>query len=456
VGDVVTGQPVADVTLLPIKQVSSGGTDDLERPVSGGGVGGDRVVAVIGLGYVGLPTALALADAGYSVVGCDTSEARLAAIKSARVDLLDDDLARLGRFAGTKRLALTTEVAASASADFVIICVPTPVDDHLVPELGILRRACASAIEHARAQQTIVLTSTTYVGCTRELVVDPLEARGFRVGHDIFVAFSPERIDPGNPAHVPERTPRVVGGATESCAGRASELLRNTSASIQTVSSPEAAEMAKLLENTFRAVNISLANEFAEVARHFELDPIEIIRAAATKPYGFMPFYPGPGVGGHCIPCDPHYLLWQLRGRRTQAPLIATAMEAIARRPHVVVSRAAEVLADRSTSVSSARILVLGVTYKPNVADVRESPAVTIINELRMVGAEVAFTDPYVRQLGTAGGLVLTATSDPSRHRWDMVILHTLHHDVDYSWLDGECVLDATYMFTEASVKHIP
>lgn len=448
----VAGPRPADGAVAAIAALTSS-SHDLKRLNVGGAV---PVVAVIGLGYVGLPTALALADAGFDVLGCDTSEARLAAIKSARVDLLESDLARLRRFTGSKRLALTTEASAVSSADYVIICVPTPVDDHLVPELGILRGACASAIEHARRQQTIVLTSTTYVGCTRELVLEPLEARGFRVGHDIFVAFSPERIDPGNPAHVPERTPRVVGGATQACASRASELLRNTSASIQMVSSPEAAEMAKLLENTFRAVNISLANEFAEVARHFDLDPVEIIRAAATKPYGFMPFYPGPGVGGHCIPCDPHYLLWQLRGRRTQTPLIAAAMEAIARRPHVVVSRVAEILADRSTSVSSARILVLGVTYKPNVADIRESPALTIINELRMAGAEVAFADPHVQQLPTANGLALTATTEPSRHRWDMVILHTLHQTVDYSWLDGQCVLDATYMFTESAVRHIP
>lgn len=426
------------------------------RRVAEGTAPDGPVVAVVGLGYVGLPTALALADAGYSVVGCDTSEARLAAIKSAKVDVLDADLARLRRLAGTSRLALTTEVSSTASADFVIICVPTPVDDRLVPELRLLQRACASVAEHARAEQTIVLTSTTYVGCTRELLVNPLEARGFRVGQDVFVAFSPERIDPGNPAHLPEHTPRVVGGVTESCTRNAGELLRHTSARVQVVSSPEAAEMTKLLENTFRAVNISLANEFAEIARHFELDPVEIVRAAATKPYGFMPFYPGPGVGGHCIPCDPHYLLWQLRGARTQAPLISTAMDAIARRPHVVVARAAQVLAARGTPVSSARILVLGVTYKPNVADLRESPALTIINELRAAGAEVAFSDPHVQELSASGGLTLLATDDPSRHRWDMVIVHTLHRDADHSWLEGECVLDATYVFTEVASRHIP
>lgn len=435
---------------------SSGSPESAWRVAEGMDPDVPVVVAVVGLGYVGLPTALALADAGYSVVGCDTSEARLAAIKSAKVDVLDGDRARLRRFAGTARLALTTEVSSTASADFVIICVPTPVDDRLVPDLGLLRRACANVVEHVRARQTIVLTSTTYVGCTRELLVAPLEARGFRVGHDVFVAFSPERIDPGNPAHLPEHTPRVVGGATEACTRNATELLRHTSARVQVVSSPEAAEMAKLLENTFRAVNISLANEFAEIARHFQLDPVEIIRAAATKPYGFMPFYPGPGVGGHCIPCDPHYLLWQLRGGRTQAPLISTAMDAIARRPHVVVARAAQVLAGRATPVSGARILILGVTYKPNVADMRESPALTIIDELRTAGAEVAFADPHVPQMSAVDGSVLTATSDPSRHRWDLVIIHTLHHGVDHSWLDGECVLDATYMFTEASGRHIP
>jgi nucleotide sugar dehydrogenase len=287
------------------------------------------------------------------------------------------------------------------------------------------------------------------------LLVKPLQARGFRVGQDIFVAFSPERIDPGNPAHVPERTPRVVGGVTSECTARASEFLRATCAAVQEVSSPEVAEMAKLLENTFRAVNISLANEFAEIARHLDLDPLEIIRAAASKPYGFMPFYPGPGVGGHCIPCDPHYLLWQLRGGRTQAPLIAAAMEGIARRPHVIVSRVAEVLAERSVPVSGARILVLGVTYKPNVADIRESPALTIINELRSAGADVAFSDPLTPGLAVEGG-VLQAVAEPSLRNWDVVVMHTLHRDVDYSWLDGVCLLDATYMFDGPAVRHLP
>jgi len=453
-GSAISGPQQLDDAARPATEILPRAAAEQERYVTEV-ANATGLVAIVGLGYVGLPTALALVAAGLDVVGCDTSEARLSAIKSATVDLLDSDLARLRQFSGSRRLALTTEVATTTAADYVIICVPTPVDDHLVPDLGILRRACANAVEHARAQQTIVLTSTTYVGCTRDLLIAPLEARGFRVGEDIFVAFSPERIDPGNPAHVPERTPRVVGGATAMCASRASELLRKTSQRIESVSCPEAAEMAKLLENTFRAVNISLANEFAEIARQFALDPVEVIRAAATKPYGFMPFYPGPGVGGHCIPCDPHYLLWQLRGSRTQAPLISTAMEAIARRPHVVVSRVVEVLAERSVPVSSARVLVLGVTYKPDVADVRESPALTIIEELRSFGAEVAFEDPHIRQLTTHGGMVLQATSTPSNHRWDIVILHTLHQDVDYSWLSGQCVLDTTYMFTAPSVPHV-
>jgi nucleotide sugar dehydrogenase len=421
--------------------------DALERAVG--------VVAVIGLGYVGLPTALALVEAGFSVVGCDISETRLAAIKTEQVDLLDADHARLHQHLGSEHLTLTTEPSACSVADLVLICVPTPVDEHMVPDLSALNAACASVVIHAVAGQIIVLTSTTYVGCTRELLATPLRERGLVVGRDVFVAFSPERIDPGNPAHVPKQTPRVAGGMSSTCTSRASDVLSRISAVVHPVSSPEVAEMTKLLENTFRAVNIALANEFSGIAREFEIDPIEVIHAAATKPYGFMAFYPGPGVGGHCIPCDPHYLLWQLKARRASTPLIATAMEAIALRPRAVVSRAGQVLAAHAKALAGARVLVLGVTYKPAVADVRESPAVAILDELAAVGAEVAYTDPLIATLKTATRQ-LTAIADPAARAWDLVIVHTLHPWVDHSWLNRACVLDATYQLPATTGLHVP
>ncbi|MDQ0382645.1 nucleotide sugar dehydrogenase [Amycolatopsis thermophila] len=402
-------------------------------------------MAIVGLGYVGLPTALAFAEAGRQVVGFDISESRLADIKADRADLLASDHQRLARHL-SERLEITNEPTRLSEVGAIVVCVPTPVDEHLVPDLGPLHDACVMVAEAAMPGQTIVLTSTTYVGSTRDLLVAELEARELFVGRDVFVAFSPERIDPGDANHVPERTPRVVGGVTDECTRRAIGLLADSAPVVHVVSSPEAAEATKLLENTFRAVNIAFANEFASAVRSLDLDPMEIITAAATKPFGFMPFYPGPGVGGHCIPCDPHYLLWELRRRRVSSPITEAAMTAIAHRPLDVVRRAQEVLADNSIALFGARVLVVGVAYKPGVADVRESPALEIIAELNRRGADVHFTDPLVDQI-RVGEHVMTA--DAPEGSWDLVIVHTAHPGLDLDWLaDEELVLDATYRLT--------
>ncbi|WP_197375414.1 nucleotide sugar dehydrogenase [Mycolicibacterium baixiangningiae] len=412
-------------------------------------------VGILGLGYVGLPTAVALAESGVAVLGCDISESRIAAIKSRQVDLLEDTLVSLDRLLDTDLLTLTTEVTGLSGVDAVLICVPTPVDTHLVPDLTALRAACATAVEAARPGQTIVLTSTTYVGCTRELLVEPLRRRGMVAGRDVFVAFSPERIDPGSPAHLPEKTPRVVGGVTEECAARATQTLIRSAASIHHVSSPEAAELTKLLENTFRAVNIALANEFSDVANNFDIDVMEVISAAATKPYGFMPFRPGPGVGGHCIPCDPHYLLWQLKATKLPSPVTEAAMASIASRPQAVVNRAQGLLADSGRALTGSRILVVGVAYKPAVADVRESPALHIIEELHRRGAEVAFTDVMVESVWTASGQLVRET-DPAEQDWDLVIAHTLHPAADHAWLSTvPLLLDAAYGLPESPQRRV-
>lgn len=414
-----------------------------------------RTVAVVGMGYVGLPTALALADAGLSVIGCDVSEARLAAIKTQQADLLPADQVRLGTYLGSDHFTLTTEGGALRVADTVLVCVPTPVDPHLVPDLSALRAACESVVTHAVIGQTIVLTSTTYVGCTRDLLIEPLRRRGLVAGRDVFVAFSPERIDPGVASHTPQNTPRVVGGATVECTRQAVEVVGCTSSLVHPVSSPEAAEMTKLLENTFRAVNIALANEFSDIARQLQIDPIEVIRAASTKPYGFMPFYPGPGVGGHCIPCDPHYLLWQLKAHRVASPVTEAAMAAIAGRPHMVVVRAQHILATAGRTLDGSRVLIVGVTYKPAVADIRESPALEIIDGLHRAGALVAYSDPMVDTLRTATG-DLTNDPDPDPAAWDLVIAHTLHPDTNYSWIrNAPLVLDATYTLEHVAHRHV-
>jgi UDP-N-acetyl-D-glucosamine dehydrogenase len=402
-------------------------------------------IAIVGLGYVGLPTALALADQGATIIGYDVSEARLANIKGGMVDLLARDHQRLSTHLRHNKLQLTTEPNALADADTIIVCVPTPVDAHQSPDLRALRGACADVVEHARAGQTIVVTSTTYVGCTRELVAKPLTDKGFVIGNDVFVSFAPERIDPGVEAHAQDSTPRVVGGITAQCTTRAAEVLRHTASSLHLVSSPEAAEMTKLLENIFRAVNIALANEMADVAKELDVDVMEVIGAAATKPYGFQAFYPGAGVGGHCIPCDPHYLLWQTRAKRHDSPVIQAAMTAIALRPRKIVAQALKLLAEKGIRPAGAQILVVGVAYKPDVSDVRESPAIEIIEELIDAGAAVAFTDPWVESLNTAHGQ-LESYQNPEDGIWDLVIVHTRHAAVDHDWVTPRrTVLDTTY-----------
>jgi len=405
----------------------------------------ERTVAVVGLGYVGLPTALSLADHGARIIGFDLSEARLADIKSGQVDMLERDHARLAFHLNRDVLKLTTEDSALADADAIIICVPTPIDEHQSPDLRALRGACATVVDNAVADQTIVLTSTTYVGCTRELIANPLRDKGFEVGRDVFVAFAPERIDPGVAAHAPDNTPRVVGGMTTACTEAAIDVLRHTASSIHMVSTPEAAEMTKLVENTYRAVNIALANEFSNMAAELGVDVIEVIDAAATKPYGFQAFYPGPGVGGHCIPCDPHYLLWQLRAKRFDAPVTQSAMTAIALRPREIVTQVRALLAEAGRPTQGARVLVVGVAYKPNVADVRESPALEIIDELAAAGAQVSFSDPWVESLDTRHAGRLVAQERPEKDTWDLILLHTRHADVDHDWVARHhTVLDTT------------
>jgi len=341
-----------------------------------------------------------------------------------------------------------------AAADAVIICVPTPVDGDYLPELTALTGACADVVANARAGQTIILTSTTYVGTTAELLAEPLRRRGLEPGTDIFVAFSPERIDPGNPDHQVEDTPRVVGGITAECATRAARIISLMTSQVYVVSSTGAAEATKLYENIFRAVSLALANEFADACGVLQLDPIEVTLAAATKPYGFLATFPGPGVGGHCIPCDPHYLLWQLGTQGHSSPLIEQAMRSIRKRPERVVERAAEVLAADGSELSGARVLVVGASYKPGVRDLRESSAVPMIASLQSKGADVHYFDQLVPDLKLPDGTVLRSETDPDSV-WDLVIVHTLHPGTDHSWAGKSRVLDATYRFDSAAVRAV-
>jgi UDP-N-acetyl-D-glucosamine dehydrogenase len=400
----------------------------------------DIRIAVVGMGYVGLPTAIALGVAGHPVIGLDISDDRLQAIAGGQAELLDHEQVQLAEQLDADSLLLTSDPTELAAADAIIIAVPTPVDERRQPDLRPLRGACNTVVAFARAGQTIILTSTTSIGSTRRLLVEPLERRGLVAGDDVFVAFAPERIDPGVKAHAQQATPRVVGGVTEDCFKRAASVLRHTCSEIHAVSSAEAAEMAKLMENTFRATNIALSFEFAEAARRYDLDAVEVIDAAGTKPYAFMAHYPSAGVGGHCIPVDPYYLLEPLRAEGVHMPVIAASMEQVARRPGRFVQRA---LAE-AEGIDDPRILVVGATYKPGVADLRESAALEIVRDLRMAGVHVDYHDPLAESFVQDG--VRFQSVPPSADGYDVAILTLVHPGQDLSWLhDCPVVIDGTY-----------
>jgi nucleotide sugar dehydrogenase len=422
------------------------------------------IVAVVGLGYVGLPTAIAMRNAGCRIVGIDISAARLRRIRAGEAELLESERKDLEKHLAGDGFALTDRIEALDAADLVLICVPTPVDEHHLPDLEILEGACAAVVSHARQGQTLVLTSTTYVGCTRELLIQPLAERGLRVGEDVYVAFAPERIDPGVAGHEQLQTPRVIGAVTETCFRRAAELLRHTCKHLHRVSSPEAAEMVKLYENTFRAVNIALAFEIAEACRTHGLEPLEVTDGAASKPYGFMAHYPSAGVGGHCIAVDPHYLLHPLRERGRPARVAEEALRKLAGRPRHVAWRAHEVLVELGRSVAEARILVVGVSYKSSVADTREAPAVEILTRLRAEGAHVDYHDPLVSELALGDELLHGVDPDPRRdgggfgpEDYDLTIVTTVHAEHDYGWLNRcPAVLDCTYRTPGGRRRFLP
>ncbi|MCI2417609.1 nucleotide sugar dehydrogenase [Saccharopolyspora sp. K220] len=405
-------------------------------------------VVVVGLGYVGLPTACALQSPTAQVTGFDISEDRLRAIKTGDVDLPEIERRRMSAALAAGNLRLSSDPSVLSGADVVIMCVPTPVDAEHQPDLAALRAACETVVSFAHRGQVIILTSTTFVGTTRQLLVEPLRDRGLEVGTDVQVAFSPERIDPGNFDHVQRETPRVVGGVTQRCAERAGAVIRRMTDSVYLVSSPEAAELTKLYENIFRAVNLALANEIADACAVLGLDPIEVTIAAGTKPYGFLGSFPGPGVGGHCIPCDPHYLLWQLGSHGLAVPVIEQAMRSIDQRPGRVVQRVVEMLGEAGIDHSGARVVVAGVSYKAGVQDLRESPALPILAGLRRLGIDAHYHDPLLPEITLPDGARMTGEIAPRGRDWDVAVIHTVHPGIDYSWArDCPRVLDATYQF---------
>lgn len=391
-------------------------------------------VAVIGLGYVGLPLAVALATAGLAVAGIDVDDERVAAVNAGRSPVADVPDATLGPLVAAGRLAASSDYDTLDNADVAIICVPTPLSKTRDPDISHIIAATDEIAARFRPGRLIVLESTTYPGTTEEIVLPRLAAGGARVGHDFFLAFSPERIDPGNTVYRLDNTPKVLGAITPACHAVAAELYALVVRQVVPVSNARTAEMVKLLENTFRAVNIGLINEVALMCHRLGVDVWEVIEAARTKPYGFMPFYPGPGLGGHCIPLDPYYLAWKLRTLDYTARFIELAGEVNAGMPRHVVEMVVDALNGRRLAVNGAAVLLLGVAYKPNVADTRESPALDIARLLWAKGAEVAYHDPYVPTLPLGEDTFASVPLDAARLATaDCVVIVTAHECIDWA-----------------------
>jgi UDP-N-acetyl-D-glucosamine dehydrogenase len=356
-------------------------------------------VAVIGLGYVGLPLAVEFGRAGLSVSGIEVDASKVEAINAGRSYILDVPGDLVADLVGQGLLSATTDSSVLVEADVAIICVPTPLSKSREPDISYIVAATDQIMRYAHRDMLVVLESTTYPGTTDDLLLSRIVAAGFQVGQDFFLAFSPERVDPANPVYGVRNTPKVIGGVTPQCTLVATALYANAVDHLVPVSSTRAAEMVKLLENTFRAVNIGLVNEMALICSKLGLDVWEVIDAASTKPYGFMPFYPGPGLGGHCLPIDPLYLSWKLKTLNYSTRFIDLADNINTHMPDHVVEKVTEGLNAFRKAVNGSRVLILGVAYKRNVNDVRESPAFEIVQLLMGRGAEVSYHDPYVPHL---------------------------------------------------------
>jgi UDP-N-acetyl-D-glucosamine dehydrogenase len=388
------------------------------------------IVGIVGLGYVGLPLAVAFAEAGERVVAVDVSAPRVAAIAAGVSDVEDVASERLADV--LPAITATTDYAALADTDAVLICVPTPLTANREPDLGPLLAAGSALGAVLRAGQLVVLESTTYPGTTRERLRPLLEeGSGLTAGEDFHLAFSPERVDPGRTDYTLRTTPKVLGGLTPACAARAREVYGKVCDTLVEVSTPEAAELAKLLENIFRSVNIALVNELAMLADRMGIDIWEVVDAAATKPYGFMRFDPGPGMGGHCLPVDPFYLSWKAREHDFQTEFIELAGKVNQQMPYHCAERAQRVLNDAGKPVKGSRVAILGVSYKGGIGDVRESPALKIMDLLRRRGALLRYHDPHVPELSQ---LALSSTPlDELVEDADLVVIVTAHPGIDHT-----------------------
>jgi len=397
------------------------------------------LIGIVGLGYVGLPLAVEFAEAGYTVLGFDVTPRVVDGINAGRSHVQDIPGARLASLVKGRKLSATTDLGRLGEPDCVAICVPTPLSKTRDPDISFVSAATDSVAKRIRAGQAIVLQSTTYPGTTRELMLPALERSGLEVGRDFFLAFSPERVDPGNPTYNTHNTPKVVGGVTDACTRVVMALYQPAIEKLVPVSSPEAAELVKLLENTFRSVNIGLVNEMAIVCDKLGVDVWEVIDAAATKPFGFLKFTPGPGVGGHCIPLDPHYLAWKMRSLNYRTRFIELAGEINAEMPEYWVEKVVGALNERGKPAKGSTVLVVGVAYKKDVDDLRESPALDIIRLLERLGAKVRYHDPFIPELKDDGTTLTSVplTADAVRGA-DCVVIVTDHSRLDYAMLARE------------------
>ena len=397
------------------------------------------LIGIVGLGYVGLPLAVEFGEAGYTVLGFDVTKRVVDGINAGRSHVQDIPSARLGKLVKAGKLSATTDLARLKEPDLVAICVPTPLSKTHDPDISFVSAATDSVARAVRPGQAIVLQSTTYPGTTRELMLPALEKSGLKVGADIFLAFSPERVDPGNAKYNTHNTPKIVGGVTAACTRVVTALYRPAIETLVAVSSPEAAELVKLLENTFRSVNIGLVNEMAIVCDKLGVDVWEVIEAASTKPFGFMKFTPGPGVGGHCIPLDPHYLAWKMRSLNYRTRFIELAGEINSEMPEYWVEKVVSALNDRGKPAKGSIVLVVGIAYKKDIDDLRESPALDVIRLLERQGAKVEYHDPFIPELREDGTTLQSVplTAETVR-RADCVVIVTDHSKLDYGMLARE------------------
>jgi UDP-N-acetyl-D-glucosamine dehydrogenase len=398
-------------------------------------------VVVVGIGHVGLPLVAEFARAGFRTSGLDTDPEKVRLLNAGESYIADVSASELAPHVKSGLLDATTDAAILRNADAVVVCVPTPLNKTKDPDMRFIVAATEEIARHQHDEMLVILESTTYPGTTTEVLVPKLTENGAVLGRTVFIAFSPERVDPGNKVYKTKNTPKVLGGASPACLTVASALYSQILDEIVPVSSTKTAEMVKLLENTFRAVNIGLVNEIAMMSRKLGIDPFEVIRAAATKPFGFMPFYPGPGLGGHCIPVDPLYMSWKLRTVQYRARFIELADSINSGMPRYVVERISEALNDQSRAVRGSKILIYGVAYKRDVRDVRESPALAIIQELEQRGADVAYMDPHVPELDQEGRARKGIDPDASFANFAAVVIVADHTLLDRERLLREAIL---------------